>query len=63
MTFDLEKTYLHGNQAIIHENFLGEEVSTDSSFIAPAEFLVDLFYRSKLVLRQKVGSYVPTAGG
>ena len=36
--------YLHGDQAVVDENLLCQEVGTDSCFVACAELLVDLRY-------------------
>ncbi len=34
--------YLHRNQAIIHQYFLGQEISPNCCLVTSAEFLVDL---------------------
>jgi hypothetical protein len=35
--------YLHCYQSVVDENFLCEEISSDSGFVASTELLIDLF--------------------
>ena len=38
------RSYLHGHESIVHQNFLGEEVRTYGSLVACAKLLVDLLF-------------------
>lgn len=42
--------YLHCYQSVVDKNFLCEEISSDSGFVASTEFLIDLFISENCVL-------------
>jgi hypothetical protein len=39
-------TDLHGNESVVNQDLLGQEVGSDCSFVACAEFLVDLYNKA-----------------